>query len=129
MNLFRGGICCAFLVFCTSVTDAAAAPTLGVYPNATVGVGANPIITPNAVPTGTTAINVSTNTDFKGTFVANLATGVVRVTNAHPAGTYVVKVKAFGGGDTTDRSFTLTVNTGTVCNNGVVFNAAANVNT
>ncbi|MSQ98058.1 MAG: VCBS repeat-containing protein [Xanthomonadales bacterium] len=108
---------------------ARAAPTLGVYPNSPVGAGANSIVTPNAVPTGTTAIHVSTNTSFKGSFVANLATGVVRVTNAHPAGTYAVTVKAFGGGDTTSRNFTLTVNTGTVCTNPVVFNPAANVTT
>ena len=66
------------------------APTLGTYPPTTVAVGANATVTPSATPIGAASINVSTNSNFKGTFVANPTTGVVRVTNAHPAGSYTV---------------------------------------
>ncbi|MCA1602827.1 MAG: hypothetical protein LC776_14740 [Acidobacteria bacterium] len=73
-------------------------PTLGNYPNTMVVVGANTTVTPDAAPTGATSINVATDSNFKGTFVANPITGVVRVTNAHPAGSYTVTVKAFDAG-------------------------------
>ena len=43
-------------------------------------------------------------------------TGVVRVTDAHPAGVYTVTVKAFdGGGPITTKTFTLTVTTPATC--------------
>ena len=65
----------------------------------------------------TTGINVSTNSNFNGTFAASPVTGVVRVTDAHPAGTYTVTVRAFnGGGPTVTRTFTLAVTTLAVCN-------------
>jgi len=104
-------------------------PTLDVYPNKILAVSVNSTVTPDATPTATASINVSTNTNFKGTFVANTTTGVVRITNAHPAGTYTVTVKAFGAGGATSKTFTLTVNSGTVCNTSVLFNPAANVST
>ena len=107
-----------------------ATPTLGNYPNTSVTVGANTTITPDAVPTNTTRINVSTNTNFKGLLAANPTTGVVRVTNAHPAGTYLVTIKAFN--DTNGmiaKTFTLTVSNGTVCNGTVQFTTAPNVST
>ena len=78
----------------------------------------------DAMPTG---INVSTSTNFKGTFAADPATGVVRVTNAHPAGAYTVTVTAFGGGASTSKTFTLTVQQGTACAGASVFTNAANV--
>ena len=102
-------------------------PTLGNYPNMTVTVGANTTITPDAVPTNTTSINVSTNSNFKGNFTANPTTGIIRVTNVHPAGTYTVTVKAFGSGGMTTRTFTLTVVSGTFCN-APVFTNVPNVN-
>ncbi len=68
-------------------------PTLGNYPNTTVVVGRNTTIMPDVAPTGTTSINVSTNSNFKGLLAADPTTGIVRITNAHPAGTYTVTVK------------------------------------
>ena len=67
-------------------------------------------------PTNTTSINVSTSTDFKGTLAGDPTTGVVRVTDAHPAGTYTVTVTAFdSGGATATKTFTLTVTTPVTC--------------
>ena len=66
-------------------------------------------------PTGVTSIIVSTNTNFKGSLDADPTTGVVRVTNAHPAGAYVVSVNASGPSGTTVRTFLLTVTTPSVC--------------
>ncbi|MEO6655157.1 MAG: VCBS repeat-containing protein [Pyrinomonadaceae bacterium] len=102
-------------------------PGLGTYPNATVALGGDATVTPNAAPTGATSINVSTNSNFKGTFVANPTTGVVRVTNAHPAGIYTVTVRGFAADGTDNlRTFTLTVISGPVCN-PVQFTTAADV--
>ena len=62
-------------------------------------------------------MNVSASTNFKGKLEADPATGIVRVTDAHPAGIYPITVKAFGFmGVTNTRTFTLTVNTPPVCN-------------
>src|SRR5207249_6690583 len=56
-------------------------------------------------------------------------TGVVTVTNAHPAGSYTVAVTAFGPGGTTTKTFALTV-TSTACGAGFTagFTNAADVN-
>ena len=58
--------------------------------------------------TNTTSINVSTSTDFNGTLAGDPTTGVVRVTDAHPAGTYTVTVKAFDSGGATTTTFQCT---------------------
>ena len=86
-------------------------------------------MTPDAAPANTTSINVSTDSNFKGTFAASPTTGVVTVTDAHPAGTYTVTVTAFGPGGTTTKTFTLTV-TSTPCGAGFTagFTNAADVN-
>ena len=87
-------------------------PTLGNYPDISIPLSADTTVTPDAPPANTTAINVSTSTNFKGKLEAYPTTGVVRVTDAHPAGTYTVTVKAFNGnGPTTTKTFTLTVRT------------------
>ncbi len=99
----------------------AAPPTLGNYPNTTVSLGGNTTVTPDAAPTGATSINVSSSTNFKGTFSAGAATGVVRVTDAHPAGTYTVTVTAFNGSVSVTKTFTLTVQTGTSCAGASIF--------
>jgi hypothetical protein len=104
-------------------------PTLGNYPNRTVVVSRNTTVTPNAPPFNATSISVSTNSNFKGTFVANRTTGVVRVTNAHPAGTYPVTIKASNANDTAIKTFTLTVVSGTECNLTAQFTNAADVST
>ncbi|MGE0881913.1 MAG: beta strand repeat-containing protein [Blastocatellales bacterium] len=105
-----------------------AAPTLGNYPDAAVMLGGSTTVTPDATPLNATSINVVTNTNFKGTFAADPATGIVRVTNAHPAGAYPVTVTAFDSmGATTTKSFTLTVDTSTACTVTPTFTSAADV--
>ena len=84
----------------------------------------NATVTPDAAPIGATSINVSCTSNFKGTFVANPGTGVVRVTNAHPAGTYTITVKAFDAMGATGKTFSLTVASGTLCNSAQFTNAA-----
>lgn len=92
------------------------APTLGNYSDTTVQLGANATITPDAAPVGATSINVSTSIKFKGKLTADPATGVIRITNARPAGTHTLTVKAFDSlGATTTTTFTLTVNTPFAC--------------
>ena len=98
--------------------------TLGNYPNTPVQLGANTTVTPDAPPTNTVSINVSTSTNFKGRLEGNPTTGVVRVTDAHPAGTYTVTVTGFGQGAATTATFTLTVTTPATCN-PVTFTAPA----
>ena len=102
-------------------------PTLGNYPNATVTLSGNTTVTPDALPTDAAGINVSTDTNFKGTFVADPATGVVRVTDAQPAGTYTVTVKALNEGGSMSKTFTLTVQNGTACLTAPQFGNAADV--
>ena len=113
----------------TFTLDVRAPATLGNYPDTTVSLGGESTITPDAAPTSTTGISVSASTNFKGTFAADPATGVVRVTNAHPAGTYTVTVTAFNSiGGTTSKTFQLTVQQGTTCAGASVFINAADVN-
>ena len=80
-------------------------------------------VTPDIAPTNTTSINVSTSTNFKGKLEGNPMTGVVRVTDAHPAGTYAVTLKFATGGAPTTKMFTLTVTTPVTCA-PVAFSAA-----
>jgi len=100
-------------------TTPTASPTgtqgLGIYADASIGLSGDITITPSGTPINTSSINVSTNIKFKGTFAADPATGVVYVTDAHPAGIYPVTVKAFAAGGTISRSFSLTVNTTPAC--------------
>jgi hypothetical protein len=92
-------------------------PTLGNYPDTSLPLSTDTTVTPDAPPTNTVSMNVSTSTDFNGTLTGDPATGVVRVTDAHPAGTYTVTVTAFdGGGGTATKTFTLTVTTPVTCN-------------
>ena len=97
--------------------EIAVTPTLGNYPNTSLPLSTDTTVTPEAAPTNTTSINVSTSTNFKGTLAGDPATGVVRVTNAHPAGTYTVTVRAFdSAGASVTRTFMLTVTTPVTCN-------------
>src|SRR5438477_4783254 len=104
------------------------ADALGNYPDTSVPFSGDTTVTPYAAPTNTTSINVSTHTNFKGTFAASPTTGVVTVTDAHPAGAYTVTVTAFGPGGTTTKTFALTVTT-TACGAGLTagFTNAADV--
>src|SRR5207237_2920475 len=65
-------------------------PTLGTYPDTSLPLSTNTAVVPDATPANTTSINVSTSTSFMGTLTGGPTTGVVRVTDAHPAGTYTV---------------------------------------
>ncbi len=86
-----------------------AMPTLGTYPDTAIPLSTDTMVTPEATPTNTTSINVSTSTDFDGTLQGDPTTGVVRITDAHPQGTYTVTVTAFdSGGWSTMKTFTLT---------------------
>jgi FG-GAP-like repeat/FG-GAP repeat len=101
-------------------------PVLGNYPNTSLLLSTDTTVTPDAAPTNTTSINVSTSTNFKGTLEGNPTTGVVRVTDAHPAGMYTVTVRAFdSGGASTTKTFTLIVTTPVTCA-PVSFAAAGN---
>jgi hypothetical protein len=92
------------------------APALGNYPAASVPLSGNATVTPDVPPPGPAGITVSTSTDFKGQLEGDLASGVVRVTDAHPAGNYIVTVRAFEpGGLSTTKTFALTVTTPAVC--------------
>ena len=96
---------------------ATSAPTLGNYPATSLPLSTNATVTPDAAPTNTVSMSVSTSTDFKGKLEASPTTGVVRVTDAHPAGTYSVTVTGFASsGATATKTFTLTVTTPATCN-------------
>jgi hypothetical protein len=101
------------------------APTLGNYPDTSLPLSTDTTVTPDAAPTDTARITVSTSTNFKGKLEGNPTTGVVRVTNAHPAGTYTVTVRAFdGAGASVTKTFMLTVTTPFTCS-PLTFAAAA----
>src|SRR5437660_4667732 len=103
------------------------APILGNYPKTSVSLSGDRTITPDSAPTNTTSINVSTSTAFKGKLEGYPATGIVRVTDAHPAGTYRVTVRAFdNGGASVTKTLMLRVRTPATCN-PVHFAAATNV--
>ncbi len=91
-------------------------PGLGNYYNANIQLSTNATVTPDVVPTDAAGVNVSTSTNFKGTLEGDPTTGIVRVTDAHPAGVYAVTVKAFDSfGATSTKTFTLTVTTPATC--------------
>ena len=92
-----------------------ATPVLGNYPNKSMPLSTDTTVVPDAAPMNTTSMNVSTSTGFKGKLEADPATGVVRVTDAHPAGTYTVTVRAFGDNTSVTKTFTLTVTTPVTC--------------
>ena len=103
------------------------APIPANYPNTSVSLSGDKTITPDSPPRNITSINVSTSTAFKGTLEGDPATGIVRVTDAHPAGTYTVSVRAFrSSGASVTRTFMLRVRTPATCN-PVHFVAATNV--
>ncbi len=102
------------------------APTLGNYPDTSLPLSTDTTVAPDATPTNTTSINVSTSTNLNGKLEGYPTTGVVRVTDAHPAGTYTVTVRAFNGGDAiATKTFTLTVTAPATCT-PLSFAAAAN---
>src|SRR5439155_14181875 len=117
-------LCALLFLICKS--QATPTPTLGNYPATAMPLSTDTTVTPDAAPTNTTSITVSTSTNFKGKLEGYPATGVVRITDAHPAGTYTITVRAFdSGGATTTKTFTLTVTTPATCT-PVSFAAAVN---
>jgi CSLREA domain-containing protein len=104
-------------------------PILGNYPDKSVVLSTDALVTPSPLPTNAARLNVSTSTNFKGKLEGSPSTGVVRITDAHPAGTYLVTVTAFDNcGATTTKTFTLIVTTQETCN-PVNFAAAKNFGT
>ena len=90
--------------------------TLGNYPDALLQLSSDTVVLPDAAPIDATSINVSASTNFKGKLEGDPMTGVVRVTDAHPAGTYTVTVKEFtSAGAGPAKTFTLTVTTPATC--------------
>jgi hypothetical protein len=101
--------CIAILVLSILVSAiTTTAQTLGNYPNVTVVAGQNTTVTPGAAPATTTSAVAYTHSRFTGVLIVNPTSSAVSVTNAKPAGTYTITVKAFGA-DTASRTFTLTV--------------------
>jgi outer membrane biosynthesis protein TonB len=82
-----------------------------------VQLGANTTITPDTAPTNTTSMNVEASTNFKGRLEGDPTTGVLRLTNAHPAGVFPATVTGFdASGIPSTATFTLTVTTPAACN-------------
>src|SRR4051812_25118661 len=69
------------------------APILGSYPDQSILLGTNVMVIPDAAPTNTAGMSVFSSTSFQGELVGDPSTGVVRVTNAHPIGTYTITVQ------------------------------------
>lgn len=94
-----------------------AVPTLGNYPSTMVALSGNTTATPDAAPTNTTSTAAETTADFKGELEASPLTGIVRITNAHPAGTFTVTVTSYdpGGTGAITRTFALTVIAQSTC--------------
>ncbi|MFN8349376.1 MAG: FG-GAP-like repeat-containing protein [Spirosomataceae bacterium] len=97
-------------------------PTLGTYPPTTVATaGGNATVIPSAAPTNAPSVTAYTSPVFKGLLSVNPTTGVVNVTNAHPAGSYTVTVRAA----TVTTTFNLTVNN-PACSQGT-FGGSTNI--
>lgn len=96
-------------------------PTLGTYSNANLALSGNTVVIPSGAPNGALTLNASTDSRFRGTLVADPATGNVIVSNAHPAGVYTIKVTAFGSGGSTTATLILTVTDGAECTQTVAF--------
>ncbi len=85
-------------------------PFLGDYTSKTITTGGNTTVIPSLPPSGYDTISVLTSLKFTGILTIDPITGTVRITNAKPAGTYTVTVKA----DNVVKTFGLTV-TNPVC--------------
>jgi plastocyanin len=109
----------------TATPTSATTPTLGIYPDTSILASADTTVIPDAAPTLSARMSVSTTTNFKGKLEADPVTGTVRVTNAHPAGIYGVRITSFdSGGASVTRTFSLTV-TPVACSSASYAPAAA----
>lgn len=112
--------------FAIQANGTAAAPALGSYMNTTIAsAGGNGIVTPSAPPANSKKITASANNNFKGNLLVDSATGALKISNAHPAGSYTVTIKAFNGTAISLKTFTLTV-VDTRCSQAL-FSSNANV--
>lgn len=85
-------------------------PTMGNYTNRNVLIGSNSTFSPTAAPSGAVRTTAQASSGFKGVLTVNPGSGVVRVTNAMPEGTFTITLTGTdSGGSTTTRSFQLTV--------------------
>ncbi len=100
-------------------------PTLGSYPAASVVTSSSIAIIPATAPTLVTALTASTTPDFKGIITADPSTGVIKITNAKPAGIYTVKVAV---GNTVVQTFILTV-VKPACSAGIFRNSTSTITT
>lgn len=113
----------------TATPTSAATPTLGNYPSTSIPLSSDTTVIPDAAPTIASKMLVSASTSFKGKLEGDPVTGAVRVTNAHPAGTYGVRVTAYeSGGASTTKFFSLIVTTPPACD-PVTFAPALNFGT
>ncbi|MBK8465529.1 MAG: VCBS repeat-containing protein [Chloracidobacterium sp.] len=110
----------------TATPTSSANPTLGNYANTTSPLSSDTTVIPDATPTLSVRMSVSASTSFKGKLEGDPVTGAVRITNAHPAGTYGVRVTSYeSGGASTTKFFSLTVTTPAECS-PVTFASAVN---
>ena len=103
------------------------APTL-TYQNQTVALAESLTINPATVPSdnGRVSIVKQSSGTYTGSISVNDTTGVVSISNAAPAGTHTITIRATDNcGATTDASFTLTVGK---ANQTITFGALANKN-
>lgn len=91
---------------------------LSAYSPLTMSIGKDTSVSPLSLPSNTVKISVFGSGNFSGVLTARASTGVITITNAKPAGNYVITVKAFSSsGNSTSQSFNLTVNN-TECSDG-----------
>lgn len=91
-------------------------PIIGDYQNVSVRLSGNVIVSPTAVPTNVVSITGSAPPSFKGQISVAPTTGVVRITNAYPTGTYSITITAFdNAGETATKTLTLTVQSSALC--------------
>src|SRR5438128_3386532 len=81
--------------FVATTAKAASLTTQSII-NFTVALSGNTLVEPMAAPPNTARMTATTTPDFKGILSADPATGLVRITNAHPAGTFTLNARYFG---------------------------------
>ena len=86
------------------------AQTLGNYPASIVRSGKNIIVSPTWAPSNTNYLLVTSSPEFRGVLSGIPNSGKIRIVDARPAGTYIIKVKAYNSiGNSTSKTFILTV--------------------
>jgi hypothetical protein len=92
-------------------------PTTGTYANASIALSGSTTVTHDGPVTNASYATATTTANFKGRLEVDPTTGTVRVTNAHPAGDYLVTVTVYYSlGAMATKTFTLTVTTPVACN-------------